>query len=74
MKDIENDASNISSVVASVFVAAVTFLRSRCLVTIGGIHRHRDAMIYIRSFIKTDSGIQMLIGGIHIHTDSMKIP
>jgi hypothetical protein len=33
---IENDASNISSVVACVFVTAVTFLPSRRLATIGG--------------------------------------
>jgi hypothetical protein len=32
---IENDASNNSSIFACVFVTAVTFLRSRCLVTIG---------------------------------------
>jgi hypothetical protein len=31
-------ASNDSSIVACIFVAAVTFLRSRCLATIGG-HR-----------------------------------
>jgi hypothetical protein len=33
---IENDASNNSFIVASVFVTAVTFLPSRCLATIGG--------------------------------------
>jgi hypothetical protein len=33
---IENDASNKSSIVACVFVAAVTFLLNRCLATIGG--------------------------------------
>jgi hypothetical protein len=33
-----------------------------------------SAMIYIPSFMKTDSGIQKLIGGgIHRHTDSMEI-
>jgi hypothetical protein len=32
---IENDASNNSSIVACVFVTAVTFLPSRCLATIG---------------------------------------
>jgi hypothetical protein len=32
----ENDASNNSSIVACVFVTAVTFLPSRCLATIGG--------------------------------------
>jgi hypothetical protein len=35
---IENDATNNSSTVACVFVTAVTFLPSRCLATIGGIH------------------------------------
>jgi hypothetical protein len=51
---IENDESNNSSIVACVFVTAVTFLPSRCLATIrgflprrcqatiGGIHRHRQ--------------------------------
>jgi hypothetical protein len=67
-----------------VFVAAVTFLPSRCLVTIAGYtYRHTDwqrdlwctplrwgssAMIYMPSFIKICSGIQRLI-----HTDSMVI-
>jgi hypothetical protein len=37
---IENDAPNNSSIVACVFVTAVTILPSRCLATIGGIHRH----------------------------------
>jgi hypothetical protein len=37
---IENDASSNSSIVACVIVTAVTFLPSRCLATIGGIHRH----------------------------------
>jgi hypothetical protein len=32
---IENDASNNSSIVACVFVTAITFLPSRCLATIG---------------------------------------
>jgi hypothetical protein len=32
---IENDASNNSSIVASVFVTTVTFLQSRCLATVG---------------------------------------
>jgi hypothetical protein len=35
---IENDASNSSSIVACVFLAAVTFLPSRCIATIGGVH------------------------------------
>jgi hypothetical protein len=34
----ENDVYNNSSIVAYVFVAAVTFLLSRCLATIEGIH------------------------------------
>jgi hypothetical protein len=40
---IENDASNSSSIGACVSVAAVTFLPSRCLGTIGGYTlRHTD--------------------------------
>jgi hypothetical protein len=35
---IENNASNNSSIVVCVFVAAVTFLSSRCLVTIRDTH------------------------------------
>jgi hypothetical protein len=35
---IENDTSNSSSIVACVFVTTVTFLPSRCLATIRGIH------------------------------------
>jgi hypothetical protein len=35
---IENDASNNSSIVACVFVAAVTFIPSRCLETIRDTH------------------------------------
>jgi hypothetical protein len=72
----ENDASDNSSIVASVFVAAVTFLLSRCLSTIGEhIQTHRlvggimkyavgldsGVMIYIPSFMKIGSGIQKLI-------------
>jgi hypothetical protein len=34
----ENDESNNYSIIASVFVAALTFLLSRCLVTIGDTH------------------------------------
>jgi hypothetical protein len=30
------------------------------------------AMIYIPSFIKTDSGIQKIMGRVHRHTDSME--
>jgi hypothetical protein len=40
---IENEAFNNSSILASEFVAAVTFLPSRCLATIGGFtYRHID--------------------------------
>jgi hypothetical protein len=65
------------SIVAFVFVAALTFLLSRCLATIQGYtFRNTDfsegfmkyavdvgsgAMIYIPNFIKTDSDIQKLI-------------
>jgi hypothetical protein len=38
---IENNASNNSSIVACVFVTAVTFLPSRCLATIGGVLQSR---------------------------------
>jgi hypothetical protein len=81
MDRIENDASNISSIVACVFVAAVTFLPSRCLATIGGYtygHTYWGegfmkyaidicsvAMMCIPSFIQIGSGIQKLIRGIH---------
>jgi hypothetical protein len=74
---IEDEASIISPVVA--YVAAVTFLPSLCLTTLGEYtYRHIDsleefmkyavkmasrAMIYISSFIKIGSGIQKLIGG-----------
>jgi hypothetical protein len=68
-----------SSIVAYVFVAAGTFLMSRCLATRGRCtYRHTDwwkgfmkyavemglrGMIYIKKIIKTDSGIQKLMGG-----------
>jgi hypothetical protein len=83
----EEDISNNSSIVACVFVAAVPFLQSRCLATIGECtYRHTDRwegfmqlavqmgsddMLYISSFIKTGSAIQILIGEIHTHTDNM---
>jgi hypothetical protein len=70
---IENDASNNSSIVACVFVVAITFLPSRCLAAIGGYrYRHTDqwegymnygvgvgtgAMIYIPTLIKIGAGI-----------------
>jgi hypothetical protein len=31
------------------------------------------SMVYVSSFLKTDSDIQKSIGGIHRHTDSMII-
>jgi hypothetical protein len=61
---IENDASNNSSIVASVFVTAVTFLPSRfvamiggflpsrCLGTIGGIHRQQRDVISLLLFLE----------------------
>jgi hypothetical protein len=39
---IDNDASNGSSIVACVFVTAVTFLQSRCRATIAGIYIPED--------------------------------
>jgi hypothetical protein len=43
MDRIESDVSNHSSIVACVFVTAVTFLPSRCLAMIGGYtYRHTD--------------------------------
>jgi hypothetical protein len=84
MDRIENDTFSNSSVVACVFVAAVTFLSNRCLVTYTykhtgsmegfmkyAVQMGSGAMIYIPSFIKTGLGIQRLIGGRHRHTDSM---
>jgi hypothetical protein len=38
---IENDVSNNYFIVSCVFVSAVTFLRSRCLATIGGFLPNR---------------------------------
>jgi hypothetical protein len=54
---VENDASNNSSIVAYVFVAAVTFPPSRCLATIGGytcthIHRQQPDLISLLYFFK----------------------
>jgi hypothetical protein len=82
---IENDESNNSSIVACVFVAAVTFLPSRCLSTY--TYRHTDwweafmkyavkkglgNMIYIPSLMKIGSSIQKLMGGkvVNRHTDT----
>jgi ABC-type glycerol-3-phosphate transport system permease component len=76
---IENDESNNSSILASVFVAAVTFIPSIYLSTMGGYtctqtnEMGSGAMIYISSFITIDSAIQKLRRGIHRHTDSMVI-
>jgi hypothetical protein len=74
---IENDPSNNSSIVACVFVTAVTFLLTRFPAAMGEYtHRHTDwwegfmkyavemgsgAMIDIPSFIKISSGIRKLI-------------
>jgi hypothetical protein len=76
---IENDASNNSSIVSCVFVTVITFLASRCLVTIGGYtYRGTDwwegfmkyavemgsgAVIYTPSLIKMCSGVHKLIWG-----------
>jgi hypothetical protein len=75
---IEDDASNNSSIAALVFIAAVTFLRSRGLAKMGDTRIDTDwwegfimyaieigsgAMICIPSFIKIGSGIQKLIMG-----------
>jgi hypothetical protein len=49
---IENDASNNSSIVACVFVTAVTLLRSRCLATIGEFLPSR-CVATIRGFLPT---------------------
>jgi hypothetical protein len=47
MDRIENDASNNSSIVACVFDAAVTFLLSRCLATIGDTQMTHRLMVGI---------------------------
>jgi hypothetical protein len=65
-----------NSIVACVFVTAVTFLPSCCLATIGtytqtegrdlfnyAVEMGSGAVIYILNLIKTGSGIQMLIVG-----------
>jgi hypothetical protein len=45
MDHIENDVSNNSSIVACVFVTAITFLPSHCLATIRGYsYRHTDRL------------------------------
>jgi hypothetical protein len=79
----ENDTPNNASIVACVFLAAVTCLPGRFPAMIEGIHiqTHRlvggimnyavemgsGAVICIPSFIKISSGVQKLIGGIHRH-------
>jgi hypothetical protein len=83
MDRIENDASNNYSIVSCVFVAAVTFLQSRFLATIGGYtYKHTDkwegfmkcavemgsrAMIHIPSFIKIGSKVHGGKGNTHIY-------
>jgi hypothetical protein len=81
----KNHATNNSCIVIYVFIAALTFLPSRCLAT----HTYRcidwwegfrkyavemgsGAMIYVPSFIKPGSGIQKLVG-IHRHKDRTEI-
>jgi hypothetical protein len=80
MDRIENDTSNNSSIIACIFVAAVTFISSRFLAKIGRYtYRHTDrwegfmkyaaemgsgAMIYIPNFVKIGSGIRKLIEGV----------
>jgi hypothetical protein len=69
---IENDASNNSSIVACVFVTAVTFLQSRCLATIARFLPSRCLAKIGEFFTKTlpsnDTGIRIqthrLIAGI----------
>jgi hypothetical protein len=65
MDRIENDTSNNHSIIACVFVAAVTYLPISYLATIRmhAVEMGSCAMIYIPSFINTDSGIQKLIRG-----------
>jgi hypothetical protein len=78
MDHIEEDESKNSSIVACVFVAAVTFLSSRFLATLGDYTYIRldwweyaadmslGDMIYIPTFINTGSAFQKLMVG---HTD-----
>jgi uncharacterized membrane protein YozB (DUF420 family) len=70
MDRIENNTSNNSSIVACVFVAAVTFLPSRCLARKEGFMKYAVQIcsramiyIYISSLIKIGSGVQKLIRG-----------
>jgi hypothetical protein len=62
---IENDTSNNSSIVASVFVSARVFTEPL---------PSNDIMIYIPCFIKIYSGIEKLIEGIHRqHGDHIRL-
>jgi hypothetical protein len=72
----ENYSSKLSSTSSRVFVAAITFLPSRCLAKMKDIYTDTQtdgfmkyavemssgAMIYIPSFKKIGSGIQKLVG------------
>jgi hypothetical protein len=76
---IENDASNNSSIVACVFIIAVTFLPSRCLATIRRFLSGR-CLATIRGFspsrcLATIRGLLLsrclaTTGGIHSHTQT----
>jgi hypothetical protein len=75
MDPIENDTSNNSFIVACVFIAKITFLRDRCLATVGGLHIETHRLmggiyevgrwdgIYIPVFIKIGSAITKLVRG-----------
>jgi hypothetical protein len=63
---IENDASNNASIVACVFVTAVTLLPSRCLATIGGFLLSR-CVATIRGFLPSRC-LATIGGGTHRHT------
>jgi hypothetical protein len=83
MDRIENDGFNNSTFVPCVFVAAVKFLSSRCLATIGKytygrtegwegfmkytVEMGSGARRYVPDLIKIGSGIQKLMGGGRIH-------
>jgi hypothetical protein len=60
----EIDSSNNSSTVACVFVAAVTFLQSRCLATIGEYtYRHTDRWkVFMKYSVEIGSGAMIYIG------------
>jgi hypothetical protein len=62
---IENDASNNSSIVACLFVTAVTFLPKRCLATIRGFLPSR-CLATIGGLLP--SRCLATIGGLHRHT------